>query len=127
MKISKKDALWNTKFDEHLKAKNEITLSPYEQKLLDSVESDLSNVNRGEWARLDNDIFFPKDKMYRDEDSIGTARCVGVVQASPEILLAWMYHVDSGKRQATRRFELRCFAQRCFALHRFALRCFALR
>ena len=53
------------------------------------VEEELLNVDESRWTRFDNDLFFPKDKVHKDESSVGIGRSVGVVHASPERVLAW--------------------------------------
>ena len=64
------------------------TLSEDEVEAFTQVEDELT-VEENQWASIDNDIFFPKDKVYKVGSSVGIGRCAGVVHASPERVLAW--------------------------------------
>jgi len=48
-------------------------------------------------AALDDDIFFPKDKIYlsKDDQVQGIGRCSGTIHTSPERLLAFLFFIDT--------------------------------
>ena len=81
--------LWADEFTSNLTSGNySPILSEDEVEAITQVEDELA-VEENQWTSIDNDIFFPKDKVHKDGSSVGIGRCVGVVQASPERVVAW--------------------------------------
>jgi len=62
--------------------------SPHEISTISQIEQSLST-SKGEEDELDDDLLFPKFVGIKDSIMIGT--CTGVVQTSPEDLLAFLY------------------------------------
>ena len=79
--------LWADEFTSNL-ISDSCSLSEDEVEFFTQVEDELA-VEEKQWTSIDNDLFFPKDKVYKDGSGVGIGRCVGVVQASPERVLAW--------------------------------------
>jgi len=71
------DEHWLDTFEANL-----TTLHPLIQKLttptegvtLDNVRSKLGNIPRISWSSIDDNIFFPKDKVHKDGEQIGVGR-----------------------------------------------------
>ena len=81
--------MWADKFTSNLTSSNySQTLSEDEVEAFTRIEDELA-VEESQWACFDDDLFFPKDKVYKVGSSVGIGRSVGVVQASPERVLAW--------------------------------------
>ena len=66
--------------------------SPHEISTIDQIEQSLST-SKGEEDELDDDLLFPKFVGIKDSIMIGT--CTGVVQTTPEDLLAFLYLADT--------------------------------
>ena len=64
------------------------TLLKDEIEAFAQVEDELA-VEENQWTSIDNDLFFPKDKVHKDGSSVGIGRSIGVLHASPERVLAW--------------------------------------
>ena len=81
--------LWADKFTSNLTSDSySPILLKDEIEAFAEVEDELA-VEENQWTSIDNDLFFPKDKVYKVGSSVGIGRCVGVVHASPERVLAW--------------------------------------
>ena len=76
------------KFITKLKSDKYLTLSEDEVEAFNQVENELA-VKEKQWTSIDNDLFFPKEKVYKEGSSVGIGRSIGIVQASPERVLAW--------------------------------------
>ena len=70
----------------------------FELTTLDNVESELGNINQASWTGLDDDLFFPKEKVYKDGDQVGIGRCVGKIHTMPERALGYIFNVESDHR-----------------------------
>jgi len=66
-------------------------LSTFERRTVEDVQNELGNINSKPRTVIDDDLFFPKEKVFKEGDTVATGRCVGTVQTTPEKLLAWMY------------------------------------
>ena len=69
--------------------------SKQEFSTLKTVKNDI--VHTSDWSRLDDNIFFPKWVVIDQGLAIG--KCFGIVQTTPEDLLAWMYQTDSNQNK----------------------------
>jgi len=69
-------------------------LNNFESSLISSVGNEIS-IPADAWTSITDDIFFKKDKVYKEGDQVGVGQCVGTVQATPEDVLAWCYDVGS--------------------------------
>ena len=82
--------MWADKFIEKLTSDGSSSILCYnEEKVFTQVEEELTNVDEGWWTSIDDDLFFPKDKVHKDNSGVGIGRSIGVVHTSPERLLAW--------------------------------------
>ena len=72
-----------------------ITLAAGEAGIVEDVHNVLGNIPESKWTAMSSDSFFKKDKVYVEGESVGIGRCIGVVQTSPERLLAWYFDVNS--------------------------------
>ena len=87
--VSIRDRAWAKQFTGDLTNDEfALSLSYNEEKLFGEIEAELCTIGDTEWASIDDDVFFPKDKVIR-EGGLGVGRIVGVVQTSPERMLAW--------------------------------------
>ena len=60
----------------------------------------LLSIPENQWTRFDDNQRFPKDKVYKEGEQVGIARCIGVVQTSPERLLGWSFNFESDENKA---------------------------
>jgi len=70
-------------------------LAQKEAATVHSVQGELGNIPQSSWSSIDEALNFPKDKVHKDGESVGIARCVSTVQTTPERLLGWMFHIDT--------------------------------
>ena len=82
-------------FIHQLSLKPVITLVADEADTAADVHNVLGNIPESKWAAMSSDSFFKKDKVYVEGESVGIGRCIGVVQTSPERLLAWYLDINS--------------------------------
>ena len=81
-------------------------LNEDEDALISTVKSDLA-IPEEAWTSIDDDLFFPKDKVYKEGDELGIGRCVGTVQTSPEKVRRRARRAPGAKRRSTPRSSLR--------------------
>jgi len=67
------------------------------QTLTEKTQTELE-IEEENWIPLDNDLFFPKDKVFQEGEQVGIGRCVGTVQVSPERLLGFYWNTNSDER-----------------------------
>jgi len=65
-----------------------------EADTIHKVQEELGNIQQSSWSSISDDLFFPKDKVYKDGEQVGIARCIGTVQTSPERLLGWNFNFE---------------------------------
>ena len=76
-------------------------LTQKEAATVHGVQGELGNIYQASWTSIDEDLNFPKDKaQLKDGEGKGIARCVGIVQTTPERLLGWMFHIGSDLNKA---------------------------
>jgi len=92
---TERDTLWLDGFEAGVKSQQNTTLTQVDAEILSEVQDELGNINQTLWSSIDDDLFFPKDKVHKDGEQIVIGRCVGTVPTSPERLLGWMVNIDS--------------------------------
>ena len=74
------------------------TSSPFEKSVFEQVKNEISNSSQV-YEVLDPDLFIPKWKVLSEK--VGIGKCHGVVETSPEELLAWLWHNESNQSKAS--------------------------
>ena len=94
--MSDNDTIWLDEFVTEVKQQPPLkhTLTPSEVRVVDSVVDEFGNIGHDAWTNIDDDLFFPKDKVHKDGETVGIVRCVGTVYTSPERLLGWFFHMS---------------------------------
>jgi len=69
-------------------------LDNFESITCKDVEHEFGGIPVDAWTSIDDNTSFPKEKVHREGEQVGIARCIGIVQTTPERLLAWFFTVD---------------------------------
>ena len=93
-----KDREWLDGFVARVRESTPI-LTQLEVNTIEEIQSELGNIQQSSWTSLDDDLFFPKDKVYKEGEELTIGRCVGTVQTSPERLLGWNFFFESEFRK----------------------------
>jgi len=80
---TERDTLFLDEFEADMKGGFTDILNRKEIETLHYVQSELCNIQQSSWTSIDDDLFFPKDKVHKDGETVGIGRCMGTVQTSP--------------------------------------------